>query len=144
MSCCPSSYVLQRCSLEPLLFTTAAINRESRENRRFWRHLGFIPSSKSTEDSKESLHFYNLCLEVILSGLRLAQLNPPLLRIDTGNGTIRNVKAPLPPIMIILGDQLSQGTLCCRRKANAGGAGRVHRSCMCSYLSSDDHEGVWL
>jgi len=70
--------VLQRYSLEPLLFTTAALNRESRENRFFWRHLGFIPSSKSTEDSKESLQFYHQCLEVILSGLKSAQHCPPL------------------------------------------------------------------
>jgi len=132
--------VLQRYSLEPLLFTTAALNRESRENRFFWRHLGFIPSSKSTEDSKESLQFYHQCLEVILSGLKSAQHNPPLLRIKSSTGTIRNLKAHLP-IMIVLGDQLSQDTLCCRKKANSGGAGRVHRSCMCSYLSSDDHEG---
>ena len=41
--------------------------------------------------------------------------------------------------MIIMGDQLSQDTICCRRKANSGGAGRVHRSCMCSYVSTDDH-----
>lgn len=132
--------VLQRYSLEPMLFTTAALSRESRENRRFWRHLGFIPSSKIAEDSKESLQFYHKCLEVILGGLKSAQLNKPLLQIKSGTGRIRQLKAHLP-IMIILGDQLSQDTLCCRRKANGGGAGRVHRSCMCSYLSSDDHEG---
>jgi len=132
--------VLQRYSLEPMLFTTAALNRESRENRRFWRHLGFIPSSKITEDSKESLQFYHKCLEVILGGLKMAQQNKPVLQIKSRTGTIRKLNAHLP-IMIILGDQLSQDTLCCRRKANAGGAGRVHRSCMCSFLSSDDHEG---
>ena len=132
--------VLQRYSLEPLLFTTAALNRESRENRRFWRHLGFIPSSKISEDSKDSLQFYHQCLEVILSGLKFAQQHPPILRIKTApDGRRRNRRAYLP-IMIILGDQLSQDTLCCRRKANSGGAGRVHRSCMCSYLTTDDHE----
>ncbi|KAG9297037.1 hypothetical protein G9A89_000426, partial [Geosiphon pyriformis] len=55
------------------------------------------------------------------------------------DGTTKHLKAHLP-LMIILGNQLSQDTLCCRRKANAGGAGRVHRSWMCSYLSTDDHE----
>ena len=47
--------VRQRFSREPPLFTTAALNRESRENRPFWRQLGFIPSSKNIEDSKGSL-----------------------------------------------------------------------------------------
>ncbi len=76
--------VLQRYSLEPMLFTTAALNRESRENRRFWRHLGFIPSSKCMEDSKDSLEFYHQCLTVILRGLKAAQENPPRLT-DKGN-----------------------------------------------------------
>jgi hypothetical protein len=59
--------VLQRYSLEPLLFTTAALNRESRENCRYWRHLGFVPSSKSIEDSKDALQFYHQCLGVKIS-----------------------------------------------------------------------------
>ena len=133
--------VLQRYSLEPLLFTTTALNREARENRRFWRHLGFIPSSKNMEDSLDSLQFYHQCLGAILNGLKSSQLNPPLLRIKRPDGTTVHLKAHLP-IMVILGDQLSQDTLCCRKKANAGGAGRVHRSCMCSYLSTDDHEAT--
>lgn len=131
---------LQRYSLEPLLFTTAALNRESRENRRFWRHLGFIPSSKNIEDSKDSLQFYHQCLGSILNGLKDAQHTLPCLRVKNSNGVTNIMRAHLP-LMIIMGDQLSQDTLCCRRKVNAGGAGRVHRSCMCSYLSTDDHEG---
>ena len=132
--------VLQRYSLEPMLFTTTALKRDSRENRRFWRHLGFVPSSKNIDDSKDSLQFYHQCLGVILNGLKLAQQAPPILRIKNKiDGTTQLLKAHLP-LMIILGDQLSQDTLCCRRKANAGGAGRVHRSCMCSYLSTDDHD----
>lgn len=130
--------VLQRYSLEPLLFTVAAINRESRENRQFWRHLGFIPSSKSVEDSKESLQFYHHCLSFILTGLKEAQKHKPMLRVHKQDGSCSYFRAHLP-VMIIMGDQLSQDTLCCRRKANAGGAGRIHRSCMCSYLTTDDH-----
>ena len=37
-----------------------------------------------------------------------------------------------------MGNQLSQDTLCARLKVNSGGASRIHRSCMCSYLSVDD------
>jgi hypothetical protein len=129
--------VLQRYSLEPLLFTTTALSRESRENRQFWRHLGFVPSSKSIEDSKESLRFYHQCLNFILTGLKHAQQSKPQIRVKNSDGSWTYYHAHLP-VMIITGDQLSQDTLCCRRKANAGGAGRVHRSCMCSYLSTDD------
>jgi hypothetical protein len=129
---------LQRYSLEPILFTVASLTRETRENRQFWRHLGFIPSSKNIEDSKESLQFYHHCLSFILTGLKHAQQHKPTIRVKQIDGSFSNFRAHLP-LMIIMGDQLSQDTLCCRRKANSGGACRVHRSCMCSYLTTDDH-----
>ena len=131
--------VLQRYSLEPLLFTVAALSRESRENRRFWRHLGFIPSSKTIEDSRESLEFYHKCLGYILTGLKQAQQTKPLIKVKKSDGSYSSYHAHLP-LMIIMGDQLSQDTLCCRKKSNSGGAGRVHRSCMCSYLDTDNHK----
>lgn len=130
--------VLQRYSLEPMLFTVAALDRETRENRRYWRHMGFIPSSKSIEDSKDSLQFYHHCMGAILSSFKQAQQTRPRLRIQNADGSHSFLHAHVP-LMIIMGDQLSQDTICCRRKANAGGAGRVHRSCMCSYLNTDDH-----
>jgi len=129
---------LQRYSLEPVLFTTAALSRESRENRQFWRHLGFIPSSKTVEDSKEALQFYHQCLGRILTGLKDAQQLKPLVKVTQPAGFTSYFRAHLP-LMIILGDQLSNDHLCCHRKANSGGAGRVHRSCMCSYIATDDH-----
>jgi hypothetical protein len=114
---------LQRYSLEPVLFTTAALSRESRENRQFWRHLGFIPSSKTVEDSKEALQFYHQCLGRILTGLKDAQQLKPLVKVTQPAGFTSYFRAHLP-LMIILGDQLSNDHLCCRRKANSGGAGR--------------------
>ncbi len=44
----------------------------------------------------------------------------------------------LLPLMVVMGDQLSQDNLCGRLKLNSGEAGRVHRNCMCSYLNIDD------
>ena len=99
--------VRQRFSREPPLFTTAALNRESRENRPFWRQLGFIPSSKNIEDSKGSLQFYHQCLGAILSGSKEAQHTLPCLRIKNSSGTTRIMRAHLP-LMIIMGDQLSE------------------------------------
>ena len=40
--------------------------------------------------------------------------------------------------MEVLGDQLAQDTHCGRMKQNSGGAGRIHRNCMCSYLNADN------
>ena len=131
--------VNQRYSLEPVLFSFAAISREQRESRHSWRHLGFIPQkeSSSEDDSISSLQFYHDCLAYILDGLKEAQKTPPKVVIKLPLGNIVERRALLP-LMIVMGDQLSQDTLCGRLKSNSGGAGRVHRSCMCSYLNVDD------
>lgn len=39
---------------------------------------------------------------------------------------------------IIMGDQLSQDCACGRKSSNKGGAGRVHRACMCSAVYASD------
>ena len=128
----------QRYSLEPIIFSTGAISRENRDKRQAWRHIGFIPSSKNLIKAVDKLQFHHDCLAVLLDGLRAAQNNPPLIKIkDKVTGAVVQKRARVP-LMMIMGDQLSQDVLCSRLKANAGGAGRVHRSCMCSYMTVDD------
>jgi hypothetical protein len=128
-----------RYSLEPVLFSLAAIPRVHRESRHSWRHLGFVPQKQSNteEESASLLQFYHDCLSFLMEGLKEAQENPPILTVRLKNGCLVHRRALLP-LMIVMGDQLSQDTLCARLKSNAGGAGRVHRSCMCSYLNIDD------
>lgn len=132
---------LQRYSLEPVLFTTAAIPREAREKSSAWRHLGFIPpfsqnDGKDQQKHQTQLQVYHDFLSVLLDDLILAQKHPPTVTIKQ-NGQYMNLLARIP-VMIVMGDQKSQDTLCARKHANSGGAGRVHRSCMCSYLTVDD------
>ena len=127
----------QRYSLEPVIFSLGNIPREKRESRRSWRHLGFVPSNKHLDKSLPKLQFYHKCLEAILQELKVAQQEHPKVRIRHPDGTVSELRARLP-IVVVIGDQLSQDTLCARLKVNAGGASRVHRSCMCSYLSVDD------
>ena len=131
--------VNQRYSLEPVLFSLAALPLEQRESRHSWRHLGFIPGKDSSfeDELSTSLQFYHDCLSYLLDGLREAQKNPPTVTITLPHGDMIQRKAMLP-LMVVMGDQLSQDTLCGRLKSNSGGAGRVHRNCMCSYLNIDD------
>jgi hypothetical protein len=131
--------VNQRYSLEPVLFSLAAIPREQRESRHSWRHLGFIPQQNNNpeEDTTSSLQVYHNFLSYLLDGLREAQQNAPTVTVPLPLGGLAQRRALLP-LMIVMGDQLSQDTLCGRLKSNSGGAGRVHRSCMCSYLHIDD------
>ena len=132
--------VNQRYSLEPVLFSVAAISRERRESRHSWRHLGFIPQNQkcSEDESSSDLQFYHDCMSYLLDGLRQAQKNPPTLAIKLNHSNTVVHRRAFLPLMIVMGDQLSQDTLCGRLKSNSGGAGRVHRSCMCSYLHIDN------
>jgi hypothetical protein len=127
----------QRYSLEPVIFSLGNIPREKRDSRRSWRHMGFVPSNKHIEKSLPRLQFYHNCLEVILHELKVAQKEHPTVRIKQPGGHVAELQARLP-VVVVMGDQLSQDTLCARLKVNAGGASRIHRSCMCSYLSVDD------
>ena len=126
----------QRYSLEPVLFSLGVLSKEKREDRRSWRHLGFIPSTDKIEDKDSSLQVYHNTLAALLQDLKEAQANPPTVQVVKDGVTVA-MKARLP-VMLILGDQLSQDTLTARCKSNSGGAGRVHRACMCSYLTVDD------
>ena len=91
--------------------------------------------NQDTYDQKQ-LQLYHDFLAVLLEDLIFAQRNPPLVTVER-NGVKVELTARLP-VMIVMGDQKSQDTLCGRKHANSGGAGRVHRSCMCSYISVDD------
>ena len=78
-------------------------------------------------------------MSYLLDGLREAQKNPPTVAVKLNHVGGRKVqRKAFLPLMIVMGDQLSQDTLCGRLKSNSGGAGRVHRSCMCSYLHIDN------
>jgi len=131
--------VNQRYSLEPVLFSVAAIPREHRESRHSWRHIGFIPQTTSTsdEETSASLQSYHDSLSYLMNGLRESQKSPPTLSFQDRNGMVV-CRRTFTPLMLVMGDQLSQDTLCGRLKSNSGGAGRVHRRCMCSYLNIDD------
>jgi hypothetical protein len=103
--------VNQRYSLEPVLFTTAAIPREHRESRHSWRHLGFVPQKQqcSDDDLTSDLQFYHHCLSYLLDGLREAQTKPPRVMIKLKSGEMAERRALLP-VMVVMGDQLSQDT----------------------------------
>ena len=127
-------------SLEPLVFTTGILRRHVQESHDAWRHIGFIPSrtinkedtkKKGTKPGEQSLSFTHECLSILLHEVVELQKTPPLLTINLF-GEVCKVRLILE-VACVMGDQLSQDTHCCRKKINAGGAGRVHRACMTSF-----------
>jgi hypothetical protein len=118
----------QRYGMEPVLASTVAIPRERRESRHSWRHLGFVPQRQrcSEDETSSDLQFYHDCMSYLLDGLREAQKNPPTVAVKLNHGTETVQRKAFLPLMIVMGDQLSQDTLCGRLKSNSGGAGRVH------------------
>jgi len=131
-------------SLEPLVFTTGILRRHIQESHDAWRHIGFLPSRTiNKEDAKkkkgmnvgeQSLSFTHECLSILLQEVVELQKNPPLLTLNLF-GEVCKVRLILE-VACVIGDQLSQDTHCCRKKINAGGAGRVHRACMTSFMDA--------
>jgi hypothetical protein len=130
----------QRFPLEPLMVTTSVLKRSVREKSESWRHLGFIPTCDDPQASaEESLEHFHLCLSKILDELIELQRNPPELVFSIGG--ITYTKRLLLPVAFVMGDQMSQDKLCGRKAINAGGAGRIHRGCMCSQLHASSPRG---
>ena len=136
-------------TLEPLMFTLAALRRNVREKDDAWRHVGFIPShhghSKGNDDgdgddedddAEKKLRTFHEILSVLLADLVHLQKNPPLLCLKLF-GEFVNVHVHLE-VAFVMGDQLSQDHHCGRKKSNSGGASCVHQLCMASFLSARD------
>lgn len=124
-------------SLEPFMFTLGIIKRNIRELKDAWRHLGFIPSctDAATKSSPEKLlQFTHECMSILLEELAKLQKEPPLVEINLF-GKLSKLRLKFE-VAYVMGDQLSQDTHCCRKKINAGGAGRIHRGCFTSFLKS--------
>ena len=116
----------QRYSLEPLVMSLANLNQEERDLWRSWRHLSFLPNSKGIQS------YHNWIRELLLE-LKEYQHNPPLVKLWKDGALVEHLAHLL--VMVIMGDQLSQDTLCGKMKTNSGGAGHIHCACMCSYMS---------
>ena len=130
----------QRYPLEPVLFSIANLDQSTRQFDRAWRHVGLMGNTSHIDDSQKSLQFYHRCLAALLSDIKDFQNSPSPICVWINNE--KRTLIPKTPVMIVMGDQLSQDTLCARMKVNAGGACRVHRGCMCSFLhcSDPDHK----
>ena len=148
----------QRYPLEPWMVTTPLLRRNARESPRCWRHIGFIPPSEMVEGSEPdpseegdeevdnnadepsdehckttaqaNIQLYHDYLSVLLTDLKHARTIRPEFIVNFG-GVIEKRRAHIH-VGIIVGDQKSQDTICGRVPANGGGAGRIHRGCMCS------------
>jgi hypothetical protein len=126
----------QRYPLEPLMFTFAVIRRHMREKSGAWRHAGFVPKVSNYDSSLEGLQMYHECLSAILVDLEELQANPPFVELNLG-GMKKRVRLILE-VAFVMGDQKSQDNLCGRKLSNSGGAARIHRGCMCSFLHGSD------
>jgi hypothetical protein len=121
----------QRYPLEPLMFTFAIIRRHMREKSSSWRHAGFVPKVTDYDTSEEGLQKYHDFLAEILADVKVLQADPPIVELNLG-GIKKRVKLLLE-VSFVMGDQKSQDKLCARKNSNNGGAGRIHRGCMCSF-----------
>ena len=131
-------------SLEPLMFTVGVLRNKVQESQHAWRHLGFIParSAKNKQlnevggTAEQTLAFTHECLSILLQDVVELQRSPPLVTLKLF-GKVYHVQLILE-VACVIGDQLSQDTHCCRKKINGGGAGRMHRGCMTSFMNPSE------
>lgn len=129
---------MQRFPLEPLMVTTSVLKQKFREKASCWRHVGFVPpfdlaeGTKQSHHAEENLQVFHRCLSVLLADLVTLQKEPPTVKFILDGVEVK--KRLILPVAFVMGDQLSQDKQCGRRAVNAGGAGRIHRRCMCSCL----------
>ena len=128
-------------TLEPLMISTTVIRRDYRQKDDAWRHLGFIPNYHhvTKEEEKEngaakSVTLFHEILGLLLGDLADLQNHPPLMTLNLFREEV-NVR-PILVVAFVMGDQLSQDQHCARKKSNSGGASRVHRACMSSFISA--------
>ena len=133
---------MQRFPLEPLMVSTANIRQSEREKASAWRHVGFVPpfdlpsGTKQSHFAEENLQMFHKCLAVLLEDLATLQRERPVVNFTLDGIEYR--KTLVLPVAFVMGDQLSQDKHCGRRAVNAGGAGRIHRRCMCSSLNASN------
>ncbi len=146
--------IQQRHGLEPLVFTTAILNRKTRNTTRAWRMLGFIPdldlSSKAAKSSSQqkkegkgrSTRNYHKCLDVILRSFKKAQQKKPNLWLRLGK-SLKKVYLHLP-LAFVIGDGKSNDHLCGRYGGHR--TNRACRACTVSFSSLDNpnHQCQWL
>jgi hypothetical protein len=86
--------------------------------------------------AEKKLQGFHSCLAALLEELVELQKNPPIVEFTVGG--IKFTKKLIIQVAFVMGDQLSQDKLCGRKAVNSGGAGRIHRRCMCSSLKASD------
>ena len=143
----------QRYGLEPLIFTTAALNRSARNKPSAWRALGFIPdlqiSSKASKTKDSATHSgvgrptrnYHTVLRTILSSFQRCQgiITPVYGHVRIGDQT--SYRRLFFPLAYVIGDALS-GDRLCGRTGGYTNVARISRSCLCSFAQADDPDHV--
>lgn len=141
--------VNQRYPLEPLLFTTAVLNRSARNLGSSWRVLGYVPnlqqssSATKTADRGSELgrgratRSYHSCLREILESYISAQgyIKPCFGYVRIGS-QIQFMRMYYP-FAFCIGDAVS-GDMLCGRYGGYQRVSRISRCCNASFLQADD------
>ena len=146
---------VQRHGLEPVMFTFANFKEEFRNQcESSWRHLGFIPDYKQMYSQDElktnqsskgrNARNHHKIQRVILEPL--VQLQKGLFQAFITIGNMARYMHVLTPVAFIIGDTLSQDTLCGRVPTYTKKVRRSHRACYCRYydLADPHHKCQWV
>jgi hypothetical protein len=138
---------MQRHSLEPVMFTSTILNKETREKSWAWKPLGLIPNLSSTSSAKRataksrmysksfSVRDYHKCLSAILEPLKQCQQNQPIMVFRRGD----YVKAArvICPLAVVVGDNLSNSNMCGKIMNYTPSSVRMGRRCLTCFRGAE-------
>ena len=121
-------------SLTPIIFTLSLFNRESRNNAKVWRPLGYIPNlsyGKGTSDkttTPEKIQDEHNCISLVLKSLKK-------INMDNGFDCIVLDKSVRVKVWIhfFIGDTEGNNKMLGQYPGNKEGVKRPYRDCNCSY-----------
>jgi hypothetical protein len=128
-----------RLCLEPIRFTIGIFNRETRNNPRAWRSLGYIHDQaqmKKVTPLQKAIDYHHM-MEVILEEFKQCQSEGMNWQLKLSNETFDvNFKIP---VLFIIGDTEGQDKICGRFTSRSN-VSHLCRCCDCPFEETDNPE----
>lgn len=151
-----TDHAYQRHGAEPFMFTTALLNRKSRNNFSSWRLLGYLPQLGGSSAHKSRIRSggprgegvptrnRHKCLAVMLRSLIKGQglVTPIYQHIRVGD-KVTEVRV-FHPVCFVAADGQERDHLCGRKEGHKG-ARRISSACHTSFRNCDKthHDCTW-
>jgi hypothetical protein len=139
---------INKNSVEPVVMSSTILKNEERRKSTNWFVLGYIPNLNLTSSAmrntkrtasksqNEKTRDYHRCLQWILEPLLHLQKEKPAMIFRRGDQ--EGIFRIIAPLAMIMGDNLSNDVMCCRRQVRSQTAVRMTRRCLTTFQDCDE------